>query len=116
MGIAALAIIALLLVVFVVLPLVGFALWMILSIAVVGLLIGGLARLVIPGRQPIGVLATIAIGITGSLVGSLIGHAIGTGQLVSFLLELGVAVVGVLAVNRRHLTVIGRPGRYPVAR
>lgn len=109
-------IIALLLVVFVVLPLVGFALWAILSIAVIGLLIGALARLVIPGRQPIGVLATIAIGIAGSLIGSVIGHAVGAGQLVSFLLELGVAVVGVLAVNRRHLTAIGRSPRHRVAR
>jgi uncharacterized membrane protein YeaQ/YmgE (transglycosylase-associated protein family) len=37
-----------------------------------GLVIGLIARLVLPGRQPIGLLWTIALGVAGSLVGGLI--------------------------------------------
>jgi len=37
--------------------------------AAFGLIIGAIARLLIPGRQPIGILATILLGIVGSLVG-----------------------------------------------
>jgi uncharacterized membrane protein YeaQ/YmgE (transglycosylase-associated protein family) len=34
-----------------------------------GILIGGIARLLLPGRDPIGCLATIGLGILGALVG-----------------------------------------------
>jgi uncharacterized membrane protein YeaQ/YmgE (transglycosylase-associated protein family) len=39
-----------------------------------GLIIGALGRLIVPGPNPIGVWATIAAGLTGSLLGGLIGH------------------------------------------
>ena len=41
----------------------------------VGLIIGALGRLVVPGRQPIGCLLTIAIGIVGSIAGRAISRA-----------------------------------------
>ena len=37
-----------------------------------GLLVGALARLVVPGRQPIGCLATIAVGVVGGLLGGML--------------------------------------------
>jgi len=37
-----------------------------------GLVVGLIARLVLPGRQPIGLLWTIALGVAGSLIGGLI--------------------------------------------
>lgn len=45
-----------------------------ISIALSGLVIGALGRLAIPGRQPMGCLATILVGIGGSIVGGLIGR------------------------------------------
>jgi uncharacterized membrane protein YeaQ/YmgE (transglycosylase-associated protein family) len=39
-----------------------------------GLLAGAVARLVVPGAQRIGCLATIAVGILGALIGGLIGQ------------------------------------------
>jgi uncharacterized membrane protein YeaQ/YmgE (transglycosylase-associated protein family) len=45
-------------------------LWTIISAVVVGLIIGALARLVMPGKQNIGVIMTIVLGVLGSLIGS----------------------------------------------
>ena len=43
---------------------------------VFGLLAGAVARLIVPGAQRIGCLATIAVGILGALVGGLIGEVV----------------------------------------
>ncbi len=86
--------IVVLLVLVVVLPIAGWALWLLITAAVVGAIIGGLARLVLPGRQDIGVLSTIVIGWIGSLVGSLLGrHVFHVGSFVTVLCEIGVAAV-----------------------
>lgn len=49
-------------------------LFLLLGLLVSGLVIGALGRLVVPGRQPIGVGATIAVGIVGSLLGGLVAR------------------------------------------
>jgi uncharacterized membrane protein YeaQ/YmgE (transglycosylase-associated protein family) len=41
-----------------------------------GLIVGAIARLLVPGRQPIGFLGTIAVGIGGAFLGWWIGRAI----------------------------------------
>jgi uncharacterized membrane protein YeaQ/YmgE (transglycosylase-associated protein family) len=43
---------------------------------IVGLIAGALARLIMPGRDPMGIIATIILGIVGSLVGGLVSMAI----------------------------------------
>jgi uncharacterized membrane protein YeaQ/YmgE (transglycosylase-associated protein family) len=86
--------IVIVLVLVVVLPIVGWALWLLISAAVVGAIIGGLARLVLPGRQEIGVLNTIFIGWIGSLIGSLIGrHLFHVGSFLTVLCEIAVAAI-----------------------
>lgn len=45
-----------------------------LVLALSGLIIGGLARLVLPGPETIGILGTILAGLGGSLIGGLIGR------------------------------------------
>ena len=47
---------------------------LIVSIIVIGLIAGALARLVVPGRQNISVLATIVVGIVGSFVGGFLSY------------------------------------------
>jgi uncharacterized membrane protein YeaQ/YmgE (transglycosylase-associated protein family) len=47
-------------------------LWMILTWALFGLVIGAIARLLLPGRQPMGLLMTILLGVIGSLAGGFI--------------------------------------------
>jgi uncharacterized membrane protein YeaQ/YmgE (transglycosylase-associated protein family) len=86
--------IVVLLVLVVVLPIVGWALWLLISAALVGAIIGGLARLVLPGKQEIGFFSTIVIGWIGSLIGSLLGrHLFHVGTFLTVLCEIAVAAV-----------------------
>lgn len=48
---------------------------------VAGLIIGALARLIKPGKQNLGILATLALGLVGSLIGGLIASFFGTGSI-----------------------------------
>jgi uncharacterized membrane protein YeaQ/YmgE (transglycosylase-associated protein family) len=67
----------------------------ILGLILIGLIIGILARLVLPGRQRIGVGMTLLLGIAGALVGGIVASAIGTGDV--FELNFLGTVVGVIA-------------------
>lgn len=51
-------------------------LWFILILLGVGLLIGAIARLLVPGPDPMGVLGTWALGVAGSLVGGFLGYVL----------------------------------------
>ena len=53
----------------------------ILGLIIIGIIIGILARLILPGRQPIGMWMTILLGIAGALVGGIVASAIGTGDI-----------------------------------
>ena len=89
-----LALIAVLIVLLIILAIAGWALWLILSAALVGAIIGGLARLVLPGRQDISVFATVVLGWIGSLIGSLFGrHIFHVGSLLTIVCEIAVAAI-----------------------
>jgi uncharacterized membrane protein YeaQ/YmgE (transglycosylase-associated protein family) len=62
---------------------------------IAGLVIGLLARLILPGRQRIGLLWTLVLGVLGSVVGGVVANLIGSGDI----MELNVFgfVVAVLA-------------------
>ncbi len=49
---------------------------LILTILVVGLIAGALARLLVPGKQHMSILATIVLGVVGSLVGGFLGYVL----------------------------------------
>jgi uncharacterized membrane protein YeaQ/YmgE (transglycosylase-associated protein family) len=49
----------------------------ILGWIVFGLIVGALAKLVMPGRDPGGVLVTILLGIAGALLGGFLGRSLG---------------------------------------
>jgi uncharacterized membrane protein YeaQ/YmgE (transglycosylase-associated protein family) len=49
---------------------------LIISLVVIGLIAGALARLLVPGKQDISVPMTILIGIIGSFVGGFLGYLI----------------------------------------
>ncbi len=49
----------------------------ILGWIVIGLLAGGLAKLLMPGRDPGGCIVTILLGIAGALVAGFLGRAVG---------------------------------------
>lgn len=67
----------------------------ILGLIVIGIVIGVLARLLMPGRQSIGVLATILLGIGGAVIGGAVASAIGEGDV--FELNAIGTIVGILA-------------------
>ena len=47
---------------------------LIVSLVIVGLIAGAVARLVVPGKQNLSILATIGLGIVGSFVGGFLGY------------------------------------------
>lgn len=80
--------------------------WFIIVLALFGLIVGGLARLVLPGPEALGALGTILAGIGGSLIGGIVGRLLfgDTNWLGSLLLAVGGAVVLILPFRtRRHV-------------
>jgi uncharacterized membrane protein YeaQ/YmgE (transglycosylase-associated protein family) len=71
--------------------------WLVLT----GLVIGALGRLVLPGRQDIGLLTTALIGIAASLLGGVLGEIFDAGWLVRFLVAVALAAIGVTLVRER---------------
>jgi uncharacterized membrane protein YeaQ/YmgE (transglycosylase-associated protein family) len=69
---------------------------------VFGLIVGALAKLLMPGRDPGGFIVTILLGIAGALIGGFLGRAMGwyqEGEPAGFLMSLLGAIV-LLAIYR----------------
>ena len=66
-----------------------------LWLAITGLIIGALGRLVLPGRQEISLLATALIGIGASLLGGILADVFNAGWLVRFLVAVALAAIGI---------------------
>ena len=67
-----------------------------LWVAIIGLVVGALAKLIMPGRDPGGFIITMLIGIAGSFLGTFIGRAIGmyqTGESAGFIMSLIGAII-----------------------
>ena len=85
----------------------------IISAIIVGLIIGALARLVMPGQQNIGIIMTIVLGILGSLIGSWLtyqfgySNANGGWEVIPFIVGIVVAIVLIAA----YLSLRGRTVR-----
>jgi uncharacterized membrane protein YeaQ/YmgE (transglycosylase-associated protein family) len=61
----------------------------ILGWIVFGLIVGALAKLVMPGRDPGGVIVTILLGIAGALLGGFLGRSLGwyqSGEAAGFIM------------------------------
>jgi uncharacterized membrane protein YeaQ/YmgE (transglycosylase-associated protein family) len=71
---------------------------------IIGLVIGGLAHLLVPGRQRIGIAATLLFGIVGALAGGIITAAIvGAGHLIiTIIVSVIVAAVLIAVVSHPH--------------
>ncbi|BDX34796.1 transglycosylase [Mycobacterium antarcticum] len=82
----------------------------ILGAIVVGLIVGGLARLVMPGKQNIGVLVTIVLGALGSFLGTWVSYKLGYSnqnggfKIIPFLVGVIFAVVLIAG----YLGIVGR--------
>lgn len=77
----------------------------VITAIIIGAIIGALARLILPGRQPIPIWLTIVVGIVAAFVGTFIARAIGIPTATSgidwleLLVQLVVAVIGVALVS-----------------
>ncbi len=64
-------------------------------LALTGLVIGALGRLVLPGRQEISLLATALVGIAASLLGGILADAFDVGRIIQFLVAVALAAIGI---------------------
>jgi uncharacterized membrane protein YeaQ/YmgE (transglycosylase-associated protein family) len=68
---------------------------------VAGLVIGALARLIKPGKQNLGLLATLLLGLVGSVIGGVVASLLGTGNIfeLNFLGFIVAVIASVLLVG-----------------
>jgi uncharacterized membrane protein YeaQ/YmgE (transglycosylase-associated protein family) len=85
----------------------------ILGLIVIGIIIGILARLVLPGRQAIGVGMTILLGIAGALVGGIVASAIGEGDIweLNFIGTIVGVVAAAVFIGTADAAGLGKGGR-----
>jgi len=78
----------------------------ILWMAIIGLIVGALAKLIMPGRDPGGVIITALIGIAGALIAGFLGRSLGwygAGEPAGFIASIIGAVI-LLALYRAVIT------------
>jgi len=70
-----------------------------ISWIVMGLVAGALAKWIMPGNDPGGLIVTILIGIAGAFVGGFIGTLVGLGSVTGFdLVSMALAIGGALVL------------------
>ena len=74
----------------------------IVGVLIVGLIAGLLARAIVPGKDAMGILPTILLGIIGSFIGSAVAYLLKLepGTIVTWLLAVAGAVLALLIYNR----------------
>jgi uncharacterized membrane protein YeaQ/YmgE (transglycosylase-associated protein family) len=76
--------------------------------ALIGLVVGAIAKFIMPGKEPGGIFVTMLIGIAGSFIGTFLGRAVGhyeSGQSAGFLMSL---VGALILLGIYHLIKRGR--------
>ena len=71
--------------------------------ALIGLVIGALARLALPGRQSIGLFWTVGLGVAAALLGGIVAHALDLGGFLQFVVAVALAagLIALLGSSRR---------------
>ena len=71
-------------------------------VAIIGLVVGALAKFIMPGKDPGGIIVTMLLGIAGSFLATFLGRTIGlyqAGQAAGFIMSLVGAII-LLAIYR----------------
>ncbi len=82
---------------------------------VLGLLAGLLAKAILPGDDPGGVIVTTLIGVAGAFLGGLIASALGLGDPLDEFFDISTwiaAIIGAIILLLVYRLVIGRRGRF----
>ena len=84
----------------------------ILVTIIIGLIVGALAKLIMPGKDPGGVIITILLGIAGSFIAGVLGHALGwykvgdgPGIIASIIGSIILLAIYRAVIGRRHVAV-----------
>ena len=90
----------------------------ILGLIIIGIVIGVLARLVLPGKQHISAGMTVLLGIGGALVGGIVASLIGTGDIfeLNFLGTIVGIVAAALFIGAADRAQLGSGGRDQIGR
>ncbi len=80
--------------------------WFLLTLAIVGLIVGAVARVLVPGPTPLGILGTIGAGIAGAFIGAIVGRLL-LGPRFTGGWHFVLAVLGAMLV----VAVVSGPGR-----
>ena len=82
----------------------------IIATLIVGLIVGALAKLIMPGKDPGGVIVTMLLGVAGAFVAGGLGHALGwyqvgdgPGILASIVGSVILLAIYRAVMNRRHV-------------
>ncbi len=80
--------------------------------AVVGLIAGALAKLIMPGKDPGGCIMTMILGIAGSFVGGFLGRLLGVGHGGQGEMTAGIigSVIGAIILLAIYRVIVGRRG------
>jgi uncharacterized membrane protein YeaQ/YmgE (transglycosylase-associated protein family) len=76
---------------------------------IVGLVVGALAKLIMPGKDPGGIIVTMLLGVAGAFIAGIIGRAVGwygAGQNAGFF----ASVLGAILILAIYRIIIGRTG------
>lgn len=70
-----------------------------------GLVVGAVARLLLPGDQHLSLIATLAIGVVGSVIGGVVANLLGTGDIFELnilgsVVAIITAIVLIVAIDR----------------
>jgi uncharacterized membrane protein YeaQ/YmgE (transglycosylase-associated protein family) len=85
----------------------------IISLAVIGLIVGALARLALPGRDPMSIFQTMLVGIAGSLIAGLVYAALFHRNGGGFLASLLSSIAIVYMIRRARGGSLTHPGTGP---
>ena len=84
---------------------------------IAGLVIGALAHLIKPGRQNLGIVATLLLGLAGSVIGGAVASLLGTGDIFELnVLGFIVAVIAAVVLIGVAESMTGRRRRTPTRR
>jgi uncharacterized membrane protein YeaQ/YmgE (transglycosylase-associated protein family) len=86
-------------------------------LAILGLITGALARLALPGKDPMSLLQTLLVGLAGSFIAGLLYYVVSGGQARGggFLLSFTCSVAIVYIIRKRRGGDLTNPGRDPRA-
>lgn len=88
--------------------------WFLIVIAIFGLIVGAIARLLVPGSSGLGLIQTMGAGIAGALIGGFVGRLLlgpNLSQGWVWVLSILGATLVVALVSRRDRAYVGRPPR-----